>query len=419
MDILEKASSQNIQADLEHLSQFNSTPGEGITRILFTDPEIKARGYIKSRMKELGFSVREDAIGNIFGKLNGTNPELSPVWTGSHIDTVLHAGRFDGMAGVVGGMEALRLIRQSGLPHARDLEVIVFTSEEPTRFGKGCLGSRTMAGDLTMEEAGKLFDKDGNSLENVLKSLGYDLNRLSGIRREKGDVYGCVELHIEQGAVLESIGVKTGIVTAISAPTDMRVRVQGTQQHAGATPMYLRRDALTASAKIILELEELARVSRDLSTVATVGVVEVHPGATNVIPGEVRFTIDLRSSDFETKNDILAKLRHSMDSLSFTRGVKISTETICHEHPVKADPHIVETIKAACTEKNLEYNLMVSGAYHDSMFVAQFAPIGMIFVPSKGGISHHQDEWTDYEDIAAGADILAETLLRLSNEVKN
>lgn len=419
MDTLKKASSQNIRTDLENLSRFNSTPGEGITRVLFTDQELKAREYIKSRMKELGFSVREDAIGNIFGKLDGTNPELSPVWTGSHIDTVLHAGQFDGMAGVVGGMEALRLIKQSGLPHKRDLEVIVFTSEEPTRFGKGCLGSRTLAGDLTIGDTEKLFDKDGNNLGKVLKGLGYDLGRFGGIKREKGDVYGCVELHIEQGAVLESIGVKTGIVTAISAPTDMRVTVRGTQQHAGATPMYLRSDALAASARIMLELEELARASKDQSTVATVGVVDVYPGATNVIPGEVRFTIDLRSSDFGTKNDIMAKLQRYMDSVSFIRSVNISTETVCHEHPVKADPHIVETIKGVCSEKNLEYNLMVSGAYHDSMFVAQFAPFGMIFVPSKGGISHHKDEWTDYGDIAAGVDILAETLLRLSNEIES
>lgn len=414
---LNKASIKNIRTDLKNMNQFNSSPGEGITRVLFTAEELEGRNYIKSRMSELGLSVREDAIGNIYGKLKGINSELSPVWTGSHIDTVLHGGEFDGTAGVIGGMEALRLIKESGIPHLRDIEVVIFTSEEPTRFGMGCLGSRALAGVLTLEETKTLLDQDGISLYSILKDLNYNFSKFSEIKKDKGDVYGFVELHIEQGVVLESLGIKTGIVTTISAPTDMQVKVKGTQGHAGATPMHLRADALTASAKIILELEELARASTDPSTVATVGVVKVYPGASNVIPGEVDFTIDIRSSDFDAKNIILDKLKHNIEQISLSRGVKISTETLCHDHPIKADKHIVETIESVCGKMNIEYNLMVSGAYHDSMLVGQFAPFGMIFVPSKGGISHDKNEWSDYEDIATGVDVLTKALLLLSNEV--
>lgn len=414
---LEKASIDIIKDDLENLSRFNSTPGEGITRILFTEEELNGRAYIKSRMKELGLSVSEDSIGNIFGKLEGTNPELSPVWTGSHIDTVLHGGQFDGTVGVIGGMEAIRLIKESGLQHKRDIEVIVFTSEEPTRFGMGCLGSRALAGVLSLEETKNLLDKDMNSLYNVLKNMNYDLSKFDDIKIKEADVYSFLELHIEQGAVLESLGIKTGVVTTISAPTDMQVKVKGNQGHAGATPMYMRSDALTAASKIILELEDFARASKDPSTVATVGKIKVYPGASNVIPGEVDFTIDIRSSDFEEKNTIMDKLRHFLDYISSIRGVKITTETVCHDRPMKADKHIVELIQAVCDEMNLEYNLMVSGAYHDSMLVGQFAPFGMIFVPSKGGISHDKNEWTNWEDIAIGVDVLTKTLLLLSNEV--
>lgn len=410
-----KASAENIQKDIENLDKFNSTPGEGTTRILFTPPELAARDYIKGRMEALGLAVREDAIGNIFGKLPGARPELAPVWTGSHIDTVPHAGSFDGMAGVVGGLEALRMIRESGAPHARDLEVIVFTSEEPTRFGKGCLGSRALADDLTLGDAEALTDKDGASLKSVLEALGYDLSQFGAIRRQKGDVFACVELHIEQGAVLESLGLKTGLVTAISAPTDLRVTVDGTQEHAGATPMYLRKDALSAAAQVMLELEGLARAGRDPSTVATVGMVEVHPGATNVIPGQVRFSVDMRSCDFEEKTIILEKMQRFMEAVGHTRGVSFSTELVCHEKPAAADPQVLEVLKAVCGEAGLRYNLMPSGAYHDSMLVARFAPFGMIFVPSRGGVSHHRDEWTDYGDIATGVDVLAGSLLRLAN----
>ena len=410
------ASVDNIKNDLENLAKYNSTPGNGITRVLFYEEELRGREFIKSRMRENGLKVREDAVGNIFGTIEGTDPEAAPVWTGSHIDTVLNAGMFDGTAGVISGMEALRIIKESGIKHKRNIEVIVYTSEEPTRFGLGCLGSRTMAGELTASDMETIKDKDGISLLEVLRGLGHDPEGIIDVKREKGDVYAAVELHIEQGAVLDTKKIDIGIVTTISAPTDIRMSVFGIQEHAGATPMNMRKDAMSAAAEIMLGLESLARNAKDYSTVATVGRVDVFPGSTNVIPGKVNFTIDIRSADMEDKTVLVERLDAIGKCVEETRDVKVKMEVVSCDAPADADSSIINVIRDVCDERSQEYNLMVSGAYHDSMFVSKFAPFGMIFVPSKNGISHHIDEWTDFEDIAKGTDILAETLLRLSNE---
>lgn len=425
MNQIRQASIKRIKKDLEALGKYNSTPGQGITRVLFTEAELQGRAFIKERMRENGLEVREDEIGNIFGRLSGENSDLSPVWTGSHIDTVLNAGMFDGTVGVIGGMEALRIIGESGLKHQRDIAVIVYTSEEPTRFGLGCLGSRALAGELTAEDARRLTDSGSfsstdereSSLYDVLERLGHDASQISNIKRNPGDVHGAVELHIEQGAVLEHLGMKIGVVSTISAPTDIKIKIQGTQEHAGATPMHLRKDALSAAAELILQLENFARSAESKSTVVTVGKVAVFPGATNVIPGEVNFTIDMRSAVMVEKKEILRKLDSLVESVSAIRGVKITKEITAHDAPADADPHIVSLIENICQENKVAYNKMVSGAYHDSMFISKFAPFGMIFVPSRKGISHHMDEWTDFEDIALGTDLLAHALFQLSNEV--
>lgn len=416
MNQLMKPSVDMIRQDLEALNEFNSTPGEGITRVLFYEEELEGRKYVKQRMQENGLEVREDAVGNVFGTLVGTDPELAPVWTGSHIDTVLNGGSFDGMTGVISGLEALRVIKESGIPHKRNIEVIIYTSEEPTRFGLGCLGSRTMAGELTVEEMQRLIDKNGINFAQLLEELGHDLSEIPDVVRKPGDVSAAVELHIEQGAILESKGIKIGAVSTISAPTDIRVSVFGTQEHAGATPMDMRKDAMSAAAEIMLGLEGLARKASDYSTVATVGKVEVLPGSTNVIPGQVNFSIDIRSANMEEKETLIEKLKAIAECVEKVRDVKVELKMITHDAPADADPRIIETICNVCEDKGISYQKMVSGAYHDSMFVAKFAPFGMIFVPSRNGISHHKDEWTDYEDIAAGTEILAETLLDLSNK---
>ncbi|MBV4415833.1 M20 family metallo-hydrolase [Clostridium tyrobutyricum] len=414
--IVKPAQSSNIKNILEKLNTFNSDPENGTTRVLFTEPEVEARKYIKEEMKKNGLVVREDSIGNIFATLEGTDPDLPPVWTGSHIDTVLKAGMFDGMAGVVAGIEAARLIKESKIPHKRNIEVIVYTSEEPTRFGLSCLGSRAMAGYLSLEQAKRLKDKQGNSLAEVLEGLGYDLSKFDEISFKKGEVFAAVELHIEQGAVLESMGLPIGIVDTIFGPTKLEVSVYGKQSHAGGTPMNLRHDAFLACSEIALKVEKLAKKSSSKDTVATVGLVNVIPNASNVISGEVHFSLDIRDSDYEVKHKLIEELKDFTKQLEKSRGVTIKIRQINDDLPTKSDDRIIEIFENSCKEKNISYHKMVSGAFHDSMMVGKFAPIAMIFVPSKDGISHNPAEWTDYDDIAKGTDILADGLLKLSND---
>lgn len=413
---LKTASKSNIKEMIEKLNKFNSDPENGTTRILFTEPEIEARNYIKEEMTKVGLSVREDAIGNIFATIKGEDSSLPVVWTGSHIDTVINAGKFDGMAGVAAGIEAARLIQESGEIHKRNIEVLVYTSEEPTRFGLGCLGSRAMAGELSLDKAKELKDDQGKSLADVLESLGYDLSKFDKIPVNKGDVFAAIELHIEQGAVLESLKVPIGIVEGIAGPSSFEVLVQGKQTHAGGTPMIFRHDAFLACCEIALEAEKLAKESVSTDTVATVGQVNVLPNASNVIPGEVKFSIDIRDSDYGIKSECIDRLMKFIKEVEESRGLTIVIEKINDDQPTPSDQKIIKALEESCTNKEISFHKMISGAFHDSMLVSKFAPIAMIFVPSKDGISHSPKEWSDYSDIARGTDILADTLLKLANE---
>ena len=400
---LAPASVQNIRADIEALSQYNSTPGEGVTRVALTPEDLEGRNYIKKRMQIMGLEVHEDAAANLFGTLPGQDRSLSPVWTGSHLDTVLNGGAFDGMAGVVCGLEAVRLIQQAGLTPKRDLCVVAYTSEEPTRYGMGCIGSRALAGKLTYQDALTLLDGDGVPLAETLQALGHVPQELDQLRRRPGDVHASVELHIEQGEVLERSERTIGVVHTISAPTEMHMTIRGKQSHAGATPMDLRRDPMAAAAEVILELEQMARSYENPSTVATVGKLNVYPNASNVIPERVEFSVDLRSSRFEEKESMRVCLERFTETLSRRRGVEIESHVICNDHPAAAAPHIVSLIQDSCRELGCSALDMASGAYHDSMLVAEFAPFGMIFVPSRDGISHDRREWTDYADLAGNS----------------
>lgn len=416
MNSLGLASFENIKKDIEYFSQFNSTPGNGVTRVAFSDEELKSRNYVRSRMKDLELDIREDALGNIIGRLEGTDPNQPSVWTGSHIDTVINGGMFDGTVGVFGALEAIRLIKESKHKCSRNIEVVVFIAEEPTRFGKGCIGSRAMAGLLTSEDLRDIKDWEEISLEALLTRQGYNIERSEDFKIPRESVYAFVELHIEQGEVLDQICKPIGIVKTICGPTSIHVHLRGKQAHAGSTPMSLRHDALMAASEIFLELEKLVKNSESPNMVGTVGKVEVYPNASNVIPGEVFFTIDIRDSDFKVKDDLVKKLFSSIEIICTHRQIKYTTELLNHDLPREADKKIIEILKKVAEDRNYTCYEMTSGAYHDAMFVSNIAPFGMIFVPSKGGISHSPKEWTDYIDIAKGVDALADTLIKLADD---
>ena len=411
-----KADAGRIQDWLEHINSFNSTPDFGTTRVLFTEPEVAARDYVKTEMRALGMTVKEDAIGNIFGIYEGTDPTLAPVWTGSHIDTVLNAGMFDGMSGVVAGLEAVRMIRTAGVQTSRSIVVIVYTSEEPTRFKLGCLGSRAMAGKLGAADAKALRDDDGKTLYDVLDGLGFPVADFDDVPVKKGAVHGAVELHIDQTGVLERDRKTIGIVKTICAPSVFDVVVTGRQSHAGGTSMDERRDAYMAASEMALMLEHLGRTSTSEYTTVTVGRVDVIPNAVNVIPGCVKFSIDIRDCDFDKKNELIGRMKKALSEIAERRGVTYELTEYNNDHPMKCEPAITQKIEAACRAQGISYEYTISGAFHDSMLVGEFAPVAMIFVPSKDGISHSPEEWTDYDDLAAGTDVLADTLIAMANE---
>ncbi len=406
---------ENIEKWIDGMNQFNATPEFGTTRILFTKEELANRAYIKKEMSSIGLVVSEDSIGNIYATLPGDKPDYAPVWTGSHIDTVPNAGKFDGMAGVVCGLEALRMIKDDQLSHDRDITLVVYTSEEPTRFKLGCLGSRAMSGVLTLSDTKMLYDQSGRSLHDKLIELGYNTDNFDKIRRRPGDVYASVELHIEQSIHLEKTRTDIGIVTGICAPSNYLIEVTGCQSHAGGTSMEDRRDAYMAACEMALSLEKLAIECSSEYNTATIGVVNNIPGAVNVIPGKCSFTVDLRDCRKDTKDKLILDFKKSFEEIAAKRNVEVSIHEECNDTPLTCNKTICNMLELSCESFGYTDTKLVSGPYHDSLFVGRFAPTAMLFVPSKDGISHSPEEWTDYEALVRGTNVLADTLLRLAN----
>lgn len=393
------------------------TTGPGTTRLPFSKEEMEARKFIMEYMESIGLTVTADSIGNLCGCLPGTEPSLAPVWTGSHIDTVLEAGMFDGVAGVVAGLEAVRIIKEKGILHKRDICVWIYTSEESTRFQMGCIGSRAMAGYLTRDKLSFVKDKDEISLEKLLIENRFPLDSYDSVLKRKGDVYAAVELHIEQSPNLEQHQRQIGIVDAICAPSNLMITLEGEQSHAGGTSMEMRKDAFMAASEISLALERCAKCGTSFYTTGTVGFVELTPNAVNVIPGKVKLSIDVRDCDYKSKNKVIEAFLLEADLIAKRRKVTMTVEEKCNDMPMKCDAKITNILHKICEEHGLSYMHTISGAYHDSLFIGTFAPVGMIFVPSKNGISHSPAEWTDFSDIEAGTNLLTDALIQLSNEV--
>jgi hydantoinase/carbamoylase family amidase len=405
---------RSIGEQLERLSGLNDDPlAGGITREVFTPTYMRANDYVMELMAEAGLATRVDAFGNLFGRIEGSDPSAAAVLTGSHIDTTLNAGAYDGVLGVLGAIEAVRALRETGWHPVRTVEVVCFAGEEP-RFGSGCLGSRALTGSLTRGEVDTMRDGDGVSIAEAMHAVGLDPDRLDHARLDTSAVHAFVELHIEQAGVLEAAGISVGAVTHIAAPHDLLVRISGTAAHAGATPMSLRRDAFAGAAEAAVELERLARESPSGSTVGTIGIVHVGPGAINVIPGEVELHVDIRDYDLRARVAVVDAFLAALDEIAARRGLHLSVGTITHDHPATCSPIVVDAVRGACDELGQPYLDVISGAYHDAMVLGAHVPIGMIFVPSVGGISHSPLEFTAAEDIDRGVRVLAVTLRRLA-----
>ncbi len=405
---------ERLEDWIERLAAFNADPAAGgVTREVYEPEYRKAGRYVTSLMEEAGLEVREDAFGNIYALWEGTDPRAPRVLTGSHFDTTLNAGKYDGSLGVLGAIDAVHRLRTAGMDPRRGIDVVAFAGEEP-RFGLGCIGSRAAVGELTRPDLDRLRDRNGTSLATALTGAGLDPDRLGEAQLEAELYSGFLELHIEQGATLETAGVPVGVVTHIAAPHDLRVLLHGAAMHAGATPMNLRRDALAGAAEAMVELERLAGTSPSGTTVATVGVLRARPGAINVIPGEVEIEVDVRDSDEAVRTQVVEDFLAAIGAIASRRGLELSHEVIARHAPAACDEPIVGAVRRACTDLGVDFLEMASGAYHDAMVLNSVMPTGMIFVPSVGGISHSPLEYTDPGDISRGVDVLARALAHLA-----
>ncbi len=400
-----------VMATIEEIAKF-STGGPGITRLAFSDEDRRAGEYIQDLMGQAGLAVRRDAFGNIIGRLEGAMPGAPAVATGSHLDTVPEGGRYDGVVGVVGGLAAIRrLAGKEPLPHP--LELIVFMAEESSRFGFATMGSKAMIGSANPSWA-KAKDQAGDGFPAVLGRHGLDLTSVRAAVRGREEIKAFIELHIEQGPILERTEKTIGIVEAIAAPTRLKIVVDGMAGHSGSTPMDDRQDALVSAAMIILAVQEIALEQHHRGTVGTVGIIRNHPNVMNVIPGRVELGVDIRGVDHDSIIETIQDLKDAVSTIADGQETPVAIEVVTADKPVPMNGDIINAIETACRQFNIPYRLMNSGAGHDAMNMAAITATGMIFIPCRGGISHNPSEEAAPEDIMKGIDVLAATLEQLA-----
>jgi beta-ureidopropionase / N-carbamoyl-L-amino-acid hydrolase len=396
-----------LQADLEALAEFRDMDSPGWTRRVFSEPYVRSREWVAGRMRDAGLEVRRDTAGNLVGTMMGAGgPALV---TGSHTDSVAGGGRFDGPVGVLGAIEAARCIRDSGRKLRHELRIVDFVGEEPNDFGLSCVGSRAVAGTLTAEHLATR-DPSGRTVAEALESVGGDPRRINEAAWAAGEMRAFVELHIEQGPVLEQAGVPVGIVSGIAGIERVVATFDGQADHAGTTPMNARHDALCAAADAVLAVERLASEG---AGVGTAGRIEVLPGALNVIPQRAQVWAEFRSVDGGWLDSRRLGLEKAALEAGHRRGVKVAVRLLSRTEPVVASDEIQAAMREAITNLGLGHVSLPSGAGHDTVQMAKLGPVGMLFVASVGGRSHCPEEWTKPDDLEAGVSALLATLLVL------
>jgi len=406
---------KRLQKDFENIAQFGALENGGVTRLAFSEEDLKAREYLKKAMEAAGLKVSIDAFGNMRGRREG-QLDLPPVMIGSHLDTVPNGGHYDGVVGVLGALEAIRVLNDQNIITKRPIELINFSCEESSRFRVGTLGSKVIVGKFTQDKLKKTVDKDGINLYEALELAGYKPEEFAKAQLKKGDIYAFIEMHIEQGLVLESENYQVGIVTAIAAPTRFKVIIEGRADHSGNTPMYMRKDALAGASELILGVERIAKSEAGEKTVGTVGFVYVEPGAMNVVPGKVELGIDIRDINSDDKKLAVNKVAALINEIKEKRVLKISYEILSDEEPVILADRIINSMQKEAEKAGIVYKKMPSGAGHDAMNMTQITDVGMIFIPSVNGISHNIAEYSHLKDIVKGTELLLNTTVKLAQE---
>ncbi|MEZ5100170.1 MAG: M20 family metallo-hydrolase [Thermoleophilia bacterium] len=394
---------RSIAVDIEEAARFGGE-GTGVTRGAWSAELAAVNAWLVERIEELGLEPHVDAAGNVFGRWQaGEGP---PVLVGSHLDTVPRGGRYDGALGVLSGLQAIRHLQQWGVQPRRPLWLVSWMDEEGARFKTSMLGSKAFVGE-DVSSLGDRRDAGGVSVREAMEALGFDFARIGEARGIDG-VGAYLELHIEQGPVLETSGIDIGVVTAIVGLHGFRARVTGEANHAGTTPMRLRRDAFAGAARVALELRDVARRTEGMT--ANVGIVQVEPGGFNVVPAVCTFTIDVRSASREGYEALEGIVRETVARVCEEEGLGWELETIHRLDPVPTDPAIQQAIEDGAAVEGATSLRLPSGAGHDAQILGSRVPAGMLFVPSRGGISHNPDEFTSPEHCALGARVLARAL---------
>jgi beta-ureidopropionase / N-carbamoyl-L-amino-acid hydrolase len=410
---------RRLLRDLNAVSRIGIGDHGSVTRLVFSIKELRSRQFLIHLMRQAGLQIHIDRIGNIFGRLNGTNPKAPAVLAGSHLDTVLHGGKFDGTMGVIGALEAVRTLKEQKVTLRSPVEVVCFVGEESSRFGYSTLGSSLVAGEVHGADLSNAADAQGTKLEDILSSLGIYRSNLRSMRRDPASVKAYLELHIEQGPILEAKKKPIGVVTSIAAPTRFRVVFTGQADHSGTTPMEMRKDALVAASELIVAVEKISRRYSRMEkgrVVGTVGAMKIEPGVINAIPGKAELSVDIRSITASAKNRVVRLVQAKIREIARRRHVQIAILPIREENPVPLDKRLVHLLKECCEAKGIAYEVMPSGAGHDAMQMAKITPSGMLFIPSRRGISHSPLEWSDPEDICLGTQLLLDSIVRVANE---
>lgn len=398
----------------EEINQYGNN-GYGINRLAYSKTEQQALKHLIALFRQEGMKVKIDAAGNVIARREGLKPTLPAVACGSHIDTVYNGGRYDGTIGVVAGLEVIRSFNDMNIQTEHPIEIIVFACEESARFGVSTIGSKAMTGLCKKEELIHLTDKDGISLEKAFRECSLNIHEIDQAVRAKDDIKVFYELHVEQGPVLENEQKDIGVVTGIAAPTRFHIEIKGEADHSGTTPMELRKDAFLGAAEIALAVEEIAGSESSNGTVGTVGVCNVNPGAMNVVPGYAEIQVDIRSISISSKEFVVQQLLEKVAIIEQKRQLEIHITKLSDEKPMKVQDEIIQSLTESCEQLGYSYKRMASGAGHDAMNMGRVFPTGMIFIPSKNGLSHNPDEFTPFEKIVMGANVLKAEMMKVAH----
>lgn len=400
-----------LKSNIETLASIGRQEDHGIYRMAFSPGDMAGREWFKQQILDAGLEVYEDGAANIHGRLNWDEDKAS-VMTGSHLDSVPGAGHLDGALGVLSGLESLQRIKEENIAIKRPMEVVAFSDEEG-RFG-GMLGSQALTGKLTPESIHKAIDLDGVTLEQAMKECGYSAMDSLYAKRPADSIHAYVELHIEQGPILDQMGFSVGVVDAIAGLFKWDVSLIGTPNHAGTTPMHMRNDAFAGLAEFHTQLQRLLDENGSERSVATIGRVSCLPGAANVVPGRVDFSLEVRDTEPRILEEMQGACRRALSAIARRRNLMFEFKVLSEIAPVKCSTGLVDRIKQVSEELNIPNLRMASGAAHDAQMLASVTRTAMLFVPSKGGRSHSSAEWTDMRDIEKGANVLLNTLLMLA-----